>query len=151
MAWHRPTRWHSELTKARRVMPSQHEEFRQTHTQAHLHEGLRADQIIIRSVIHDIQNTGLVGCHCKSQVSEWRANLVINRNNVTVAILGTGNPNFLPTHVTNIHTPSIPQLKFPCPRRIARRFSFPPRVRIKWIRLDLLKTQNVGFSHFHKV
>ena len=83
-------------------------------------------------------------CGLTLQIKRFRIeskNLIINRNNVTVVILGTGNPNFLPTHVTNIHTPSLPQLKFPCPRRIARCFSFPPRVRIKWIRLDLLKTQ----------
>ena len=86
-------------------------------------------------------------CGLTLQIKRFRIeskNLVINRNNVTV-------PNLLPTHVTTIHAPSLPQLKFPCSRRIARRFSFPPRVRIKWIRLDLLKTQNVGFSHFHKV
>ena len=32
-----------------------------THTRAHLHERLRANQVIIRSVVYDIQNTSLVG------------------------------------------------------------------------------------------
>ena len=147
MALHRPTRWHSACKKAHQVYcASQHEEFRQN---AYSSAPSRApscepSHYQKRCIRHPKYES--CGLRLQMKVSEWKSKLRHLYYSSTPA-----NPNFLSTYVTNVHAPSVPQLKLPCSRRIARHFSFPPWVRIKWIRLGPGLRHNVGFPHFHKI